>query len=325
MTFNSALLAAAAALVAFASTPVSANMVDVAELRKNFGQIKAVDSVSFEIKPGEFTYLIGPSGAGKSTLLRVLVKQNRIIINPGLDGGVYADFDNRTLLILDMKNGELVDAAKFARMGSLLGRVLGAGPESTGAKRVTEAQQMLEDKLDEMLAGTAEENRPAVEAALRKQLGLPPGSTTRDAAVTALSGGQKQRVAIASAKTHDPEFVLADEPTSALDGIPALTAHGMSDGQAMRTYVITDFANVENGKSLIGALVKLNMLYKELTGSDLPDMFYHEAPLLGGFILIYENAQTGEFQTFQKSVPGYRAGDWRLPDGFSHPKWQPDG
>lgn len=160
----------------------------------NGSSVRAVDNVSFDVKPGEFVALVGPSGSGKTTMLAVL----GLLLRPTL-GNVYLDGYN----LNEMKEGERV---RFRREkigftfqnNNLL-------PYLTVRENV-EMMLKLNQKLDK------EGRERAVD--LLVQLGL---GDRLDALPNRLSGGQKQRVAIARSLVHNPSLVLADEPTASLD------------------------------------------------------------------------------------------------------------
>ncbi|MCL1792612.1 MAG: ATP-binding cassette domain-containing protein [Oscillospiraceae bacterium] len=160
-------------------------MLQVSNLCKSFGGLKALDDVSFDLENGETLAVIGPSGGGKSTLLRVLngleepdsgsidfigPQKNKVKGTFGLVFQEYNLFPQYTVL------GNLI----------LAPRLLG--------KNYSQAGEILE------------------------KVGL---SEKKDNYPSQLSGGQKQRAAIARALMLKPDILCFDEPTSALD--PKLT------------------------------------------------------------------------------------------------------
>lgn len=170
-------------------------MLKVTDLKKSFGEIKAVDGVSFEAQKGETVVLMGPSGCGKSTTIRML---NRLI-EPD-NGGIVLDhieinrLDQRELLAVRKKIGYVFQhfnliARLTAVENVMLGLVVcGMGTEEAYVKAGAALQRV---GLDKRL-----HQKPA-----------------------ALSGGQQQRVAIARALAFEPELMLWDEPTASLDPI----------------------------------------------------------------------------------------------------------
>src|SRR5512136_2997111 len=158
------------------------------------GTINAVDSVSMNVKAGEFVALVGPSGSGKTTMLAMLAA----LLKP-TSGGIFIDGHDLTKL------GE-GERAQFRR--EKIGFTFQANnlvPYLTAQENV-ELMLRLNGKLDRKGKERSKE--------LLARLGL----TDRLHSLPAqLSGGQQQRVAIARALIHNPSVVLADEPTASLD------------------------------------------------------------------------------------------------------------
>ena len=156
-------------------------------LVRTFGGLRAVDEVSFQLRPGELLTVFGPNGAGKTTLLRML-------------GGVMRPTSGHVRVA-----GEAADASGRDwrhRVG-----VVSHQPLLYGPLTITENLQFygrlfglsdLETRIPERLAS----------------LGLSDRARTP---VRELSRGLKQRVALARALLHDPEVVLLDEPYTGLD------------------------------------------------------------------------------------------------------------
>jgi ABC-2 type transport system ATP-binding protein len=159
--------------------------ISVTELRKHYGETRAVDGVSFEVQRGEFFGILGPNGAGKTTTLEIIEGLRKP------DGG--------TVRVL----GE-VPWPRNTRLAPRIGVQLQA---SAFFERLTAREQIRTfaelygvptKRADEML----------------DVVGLDGKDRTR---TDKLSGGQKQRLSIACALVHDPELVFLDEPTASLD------------------------------------------------------------------------------------------------------------
>jgi len=156
--------------------------------------IKAVDSVSMQVKAGEFVALVGPSGSGKTTLLAMLAG----LLRP-TDGGILIDGG-------DLSAMSDKDRTAFRR--EKIGFTFQANnlvPFLTAQENV-ELMLRLNGKLDKAGKARAKD--------LLERLGL--GDRLNNLP-RQLSGGQQQRVAIARALIHEPSVVLADEPTASLD------------------------------------------------------------------------------------------------------------
>jgi sodium transport system ATP-binding protein len=164
-------------------------MIEVRDLYKAFGEVRAVNGVSFTARDGEITGLLGPNGAGKTTTLRMLYT----LMKP--DAGQV-----------------LVDGVDAYTDALAVRRRLGVLPDARGLyKRLTAAENI--DYFGK-LHGMA----PALLASRREA--LIDGLDMRDIASRRTEGfsqGQRVKTAIARALVHDPRNVLLDEPTNGLD------------------------------------------------------------------------------------------------------------
>ncbi len=158
--------------------------IRISGLRKTYGDLVAVDNISFEVRPGEIFGLVGPNGAGKTTTIECL------------EGLRQADGGDIRVLGLDPR-----------RDGPALREKIGAQLQESALPyriRVWEA-------LDLFSSFYA---HPVPWEPLLEQLGL---GEKRDAAFGKLSGGQKQRLFIALALVNDPALVFFDELSTGLD------------------------------------------------------------------------------------------------------------
>jgi D-methionine transport system ATP-binding protein len=164
------------------------------EVVKHFGEVRAVDGVSFSIKAGEIFGVIGHSGAGKSTLVRLVnaierVSSGSIIVDEWLVG------DNTP-------NGILRE----------LRRNVGMIFQQFNLLSSRNVYKNIEYPLK--INGVPAEERKQRVAELLDFVGL---TDKAEVYPSQLSGGQKQRVGIARALATNPKILLADEATSALD------------------------------------------------------------------------------------------------------------
>jgi ABC-2 type transport system ATP-binding protein len=167
------------------TTPGERPAIQVRDLRKRYGDLVAVDGVSFEVAPGEFFGILGPNGAGKTTTLEMV---------EGLrepDAGTVSLLGEspwpRNQLLLPRMGVQLQSSAFFDKLSAH------EQLETFGSLYGVEGS-----RIDEML----------------RLVGLADEAGTRE---DKLSGGQRQRLSIACALVHDPELVFLDEPTAALD------------------------------------------------------------------------------------------------------------
>jgi len=164
-------------------------MIEVKNLHKAFGAVKAVDGVSFTARDGQITGLLGPNGAGKTTTLRMLYT----LMQP--DSGQV-----------------LVDAMDAARDPVAVRRVLGVLPDARGLYKRLTARENIEyfARLHGIEDATMHARRDALADALEMRDIL-------DRRTEGFSQGQRVKTAIARALVHDPKNIILDEPTNGLD------------------------------------------------------------------------------------------------------------
>ncbi len=155
---------------------------------RKYGNQKALDDVSFELKEGEIVALLGPNGAGKSTMMKIItcylpqhegdvwVCGHNVISAPLKVRELVGYLPENNPLYLDMYVREYLDFV--------------AGLHKLGSKSKTRIEEMIH------------------------QTGLEPEQHKK---IGALSKGYKQRVGIAQALIHDPRVLILDEPTTGLD------------------------------------------------------------------------------------------------------------
>ena len=167
------------------------------------GPVKAVDGVTFDIRPGERFGLVGESGSGKTTTAFALM---RLIEPPGEITGGRALLHGVNLLALP---DEQMRQARFARIALIpQGAMNSLNP-------VMRIGQQLTDTIKAHESGSRDQGLDERIGALLASVGLS-GDVAR-MYPHELSGGMKQRACIAMAISLRPSVILADEPTSALD------------------------------------------------------------------------------------------------------------
>ena len=159
-------------------------VIRVDALRKTYGDLVAVDGVSFEVRPGEVFGLLGPNGAGKTTTVEVL------------EGLREADSGEVSVLGVDARRHP--DDLR-ARIGVSL-QTAALYPKLTVVEVL------------ELFRGFYENGRPVEELVELMDLGEKRNTRTQD-----LSGGQRQRLSVALALVNDPELIFLDEPTTGMD------------------------------------------------------------------------------------------------------------
>tara|TARA_B100000963_G_C22591475_1_gene655733 strand:- start:204 stop:932 length:729 start_codon:yes stop_codon:yes gene_type:complete len=165
-------------------------MVIVDNLVKDYGDLRAVDGVSFEVKKGDILGFLGPNGAGKSTTMKMIAGY----LSPTAGTASVAGFDVQK---------DPMEAKR--RIGYL--------PESSPAYP--------EMTVVEFLAYVAETRGYRTQDEIRDRLAnviikcnL---QTVQNQAIETLSKGYRQRVGVAQAILHDPPVLILDEPTDGLD------------------------------------------------------------------------------------------------------------
>ena len=157
--------------------------------------IKAVDGVSFSIKPGETLGLVGESGCGKTTVGRALIR----LYKP-TDGDVFFD-------------GKRVDEKSIGTLRKDMQMVF-QDPYSSLNPRMT-VEDIIGEPLDVHKLYTSRSDRREKILHLMELVGLNAEHATRYA--HEFSGGQRQRIGIARALATNPRFIVCDEAVSALD------------------------------------------------------------------------------------------------------------
>jgi iron(III) transport system ATP-binding protein len=168
--------------------------IRVENVTKHYGSVKAVDTLSFEVKAGEMVTLLGPSGCGKTTTLRLIAGLERA------DGGNIWVGDR---LVSSAEHGLFVEPEKRG-MGMVF-QSYALWPHMTVYENV--AYPLKRHKL-------AAREIPDRVAAVLQTVGM---AAYRNRPAPLLSGGQAQRVALARALVFNPDVLLLDEPLSNLD------------------------------------------------------------------------------------------------------------
>ena len=174
-------------------------MIEIENLSKHFGAVRALDGVSASVAAGEVVCLIGPSGSGKSTLLRCINFLEEPTSGVVRVGGRRMGWDGE----------RRASARELARARAEIGMVFqhfNLWPHMIALENVIEGLVTVK--------GMSVSAAAAKGRALLEKVGLADKIETYP---EHLSGGQRQRVAIARALAMEPRVMLFDEPTSSLD------------------------------------------------------------------------------------------------------------
>jgi daunorubicin resistance ABC transporter ATP-binding subunit len=163
--------------------------IDVDGLRKSFGQVTAVDGLSFRVSPGTVTGLLGPNGSGKTTTVSILSTSLKPDAGRATVGGIDVTRD---------------PAAVRAAIG-FAGQFAAVDPNLTGRENLT---------LIGRLSGVPRKQAKVRAAELLADFGL---TDAGGRLVRGYSGGMRRRLDIAAALLHRPPVLFLDEPTTGLD------------------------------------------------------------------------------------------------------------
>ena len=191
-------------------------MIDVIDLKKNFGDNEVLKGINMTINKGDIVVVIGPSGSGKSTFLRCLncmedptsgkiIFEGVDIADPKVDINIHRRKMGMVFQHFNLFNNKTVIE------NIMLSPVLCAKKDR---RKAVMHNMFHKDKLP--VRPVKEIKKDAKENAhkLLERIGL---EDKADVYPSTLSGGQKQRVAIVRSLAMNPEVILFDEPTSALD------------------------------------------------------------------------------------------------------------
>ena len=168
-----------------------APLVQIDDLRKEFGNVRALDGVSFDVQAGEWIAIMGPSGSGKTTLINIL-------------GGLDTPTSGRALV-------DGVDVARLDEGGLARFRAEKIGfifQQFHLVKYLTALENVMLAQYFHSTTSESEVREALARVGLADRVTHLPGQ---------LSGGEQQRVAVARALINSPKLILADEPTGNLD------------------------------------------------------------------------------------------------------------
>jgi oligopeptide transport system ATP-binding protein len=187
----------------------AAPVLDVRDLKTVFrtrgGEIHAVNSVSFQLRPGELLGVVGESGSGKSVTMMSLIRL--LPMPPAELRGGSAMFNGRDLLKLGDRD-----------LRRIRGREIGfifQDPMTSLNPVFTVGFQLMEPLKKHLRMSPAQARDRATE--LLELVGIPDARRRLKDFPHQFSGGMRQRVMIAMALACDPKVLIADEPTTALD------------------------------------------------------------------------------------------------------------
>ncbi|NHJ23245.1 MAG: ABC transporter ATP-binding protein [Candidatus Lokiarchaeota archaeon] len=234
-------------------------MVSVRNLKKYFGDVKAVDGISFDVKKGEVFGLLGPNGAGKTTTIKLL------------------------LGLLEPNDGEIT--------------VIGMNPEKEEVEIKRRVGYVSEEPLIfksltpkdlfSFIASIRQLDEEEVSAKAQEYMDSLGASDYYEQLIATLSHGNKQKVQIIAAILHDPDLLILDEPLAGLDAKSVkvvkeiLDIHIENGGSVLFSTHIMEIAQqlcnrigiINKGKMVgIGTIEELRQQANKL-GANLEDVF----------------------------------------------------
>ena len=196
---------------------MTAQAINTNDLHCQFGEVRAVDGVTFTVQTGTIFGFLGPNGAGKTTTIRLLLG----LLEPSSGSAEVLGFDTRT------QSDEI-----RLNCGALL--------EQTGLYERLSAEENL-DLFGRIWHIPAQQRTQRVKELLEK-MGL---YERRKETVNTWSRGMKQKLAVIRTLMHDPKLVFLDEPT---DGLDPVAANGLREDlvDLARQHGVTVFLTTHN-------------------------------------------------------------------------------
>jgi ABC-2 type transport system ATP-binding protein len=252
----------------------SSPAITVSSLRKHFGEVRAVDGLSFEVYAGEIFGLVGPDGAGKTTALRMLA------------GVMDADSGSATIADCDVVR----DPESAKSLLSYMSQRFGLYEDLTVEENIRFFADLFEVRRQQRIQRSQE---------LLAAAGL---SDFRSRLAGNLSGGMKQKLGLVCALIHTPKVILLDEPTNGVDPVSRrdfwrILYSLVAEGVAILTS--TSYLDEAERCHRVGLLYHGRMLF-----CDRPEELKKKFP---GEILAVHAAQPGQVRAALGDAPGVRS------------------
>lgn len=254
------------------------NIIEISDLCKSFGEVRAVDNLSFKVKKGELFAFLGVNGAGKSTTISImcgaLKKDGGTVIIDGHD--VETDIKTITEKLGVVFQNSVLDSFLSVKDNLESRAALYGMHGETAKRRIAELAEML-DFADLM-------KRP----------------------VGKLSGGQRRRIDVARAILNKPQILILDEPTTGLDPQTRKMLWNVIDGcrrnENMTVFLTTHYMEEASDADYV-VILDNGKIAAEGTPLDLKNAY------TGDFVTVYgvEEERVKELELpYEKQRDGFR-------------------
>ncbi len=291
---------------------MNGSLLSVRDLQTHFfsreGVVKAVDGVSFDIKPGEILGIAGESGCGKSvtsqSILRILPKNGKIV------GGE----------ILFQNEDQLIDLATEDADGRVLRDIRGKDiamifqePMSAFSPVHTVGDQIIETIRIHQDVSKDEAHDQAIE--MLRRVGMPNPARNIDEYTFNLSGGMRQRAMVALSLSCRPKLLIADEPTTAVDvTIQAQMLELLRDIQADLGMAIIMITHDLGVIAELTDRVMIMYLGKEVEHGTVEDVFHRpQHPYTRGLLASIPKMDPGRVEI--EPIEGVVPNPYAMPSG----------
>lgn len=236
-------------------------MVELRNVSKTFGEVRALQDVNFEVRRGEIVGLLGDNGSGKSTMVKMMMGYHQ----PDPGGEVWFD-------------GEPVDGWSVAKARSLGIETVYQERALADLQSVWRNMFMGRERVNRFGLLDIRQMRREAAALMKGHMGFTSGAVHPDNVVQTMSGGEKQGVAITRALYFHARVVLLDEPTmglslsetqKTLDFVRSIKDAGRSavfiDHNVFHVYPVVDRLVVLDRGRVAGEFAKSDVTLDELT------------------------------------------------------------
>ena len=280
------------------------SLLSVRNLQTHFfsreGVVKAVDGVSFDVKPGEILGIAGESGCGKSvtsqSILRILPKNGKIV-----GGEILFNYGDRTVdLVSEDADGRVLRDIRGKEIAMIFQE-----PMTSFSPVHTIGDQIIETIRIHQSVSKEEAHDQAIE--MLRRVGMPNPARNIDEYTFNLSGGMRQRAMVALSLACRPKLLIADEPTTAVDvTIQAQMLELLRDIQADLGMAIVMITHDLGVIAELTDRVMIMYLGKEVEHGTVEDVFHRpQHPYTRGLLASIPKMEPGriEIEPIEGTVP----------------------